>query len=992
MTPKKQTIKKSTLVPTALISGGAGFIGSHLAEALLNNKARVVVLDNYTTGKDIHINHLLSNPNFAFFNVNINEGLPSDIESVDYIFHLAGLEEYLFSKDFVNLESLFTNSLGTKNLLDLARSSSAKFLQASTIDVYQGRMSQLDINNYFGQSRFDENKFSLTEAKRFAEAVVWEYLKKFDLDVRIVRIPEVYGPRMNLEASGFLGNFLKNIIEGTDITVYGDGFEKEYYVYITDIVSGILKSLFNENTKGSIYSLVPESPVSALELAYLVRKLADGKVGIQFKPKVSEPIPQVKIPDNFNLREIDWKNRVPMREGIVRSLEWFGYTANQNNFKPAKLIQQKVDSIGRIEIPEKIDKVESISSKYSLSDVVIQPITKNDKRFIPKQKWLFKSLAIFLAAVGVFIALPLGSTVLNAKSGLDSLTKARDLIPQLESAKVVKETNGAYTSFRRAERSLAGLRWLFALTNQQERYYAIDKLLISLGDFSQGLSDLGSAGKPLEIALNSIRPDTSITLSQGSIDEASLDVSKAKNFFNLAQADFNNVKVDQLPSIISTKIPVYASVLEQSQSAVNILSALISDLPSLLGVDAQRKYIVLFQNSNEIRPTGGFIGSYGVITLDKGKLKNVIIDDIYNPDGQIDLRGISVAPPKQVTDYLGEKNLHLRNSNWSPDFTQAATAFDNLYFKVTGEKIDGYIALDLGFVKSLLKVTGPIFLAAYNETITPDNLYERTQFHSDFNYQNGSDQKKSFLTVLGEKLIEKLFSLPKDKYEALFTELGSSLEKRDVMAYLTSNQFNTVLKENNWDGGLVQTADDYLYVVNANLGGTKANYYVKNKMLYEINSLTRDGLLRATLTLDYSHTEKDNAWPGGPYKDYVRVLTQNGSKLTGLIMSVGSQPAVDLFKEAVVSKEGLYNSFATGFTLNPGHQVKLVFSYDLPSRLSLTKDRTSYQLLWQKQPGTGGDEYDFSFNPPFGMTLVNESLAKSTGILEHDLNFSVNLR
>ena len=87
-----------------LITGGAGFIGSHLAEALLNNKARVVVLDNYATGKDLHINHLLTNPDFAFFNVNINEGIPADIESVDYIFHLAGLEEYLFSKDFVDLD------------------------------------------------------------------------------------------------------------------------------------------------------------------------------------------------------------------------------------------------------------------------------------------------------------------------------------------------------------------------------------------------------------------------------------------------------------------------------------------------------------------------------------------------------------------------------------------------------------------------------------------------------------------------------------------------------------------------------------------------------------------------------------------------------------------------------------------------------------------------------------------------------------------------
>ena len=163
--PKQQTITKSSLIPTVLISGGAGFIGSHLAEYLLENKSRVVVLDNFKTGKDIHVKHLLSDKNFALYDVDINEGIPSEIQSVDYIFHLAGLEEYFYSKDYLNLESLFTNSLGTKNLLDFAKKSSAKFLLASTVDVYQGRLSQVDLGKYFGSSSGDENKFSLIEAK-----------------------------------------------------------------------------------------------------------------------------------------------------------------------------------------------------------------------------------------------------------------------------------------------------------------------------------------------------------------------------------------------------------------------------------------------------------------------------------------------------------------------------------------------------------------------------------------------------------------------------------------------------------------------------------------------------------------------------------------------------------------------------------------------------------------------------------------------------------
>src|SRR5690349_17067330 len=198
--PRKSVIKKSALVPTALIAGGAGFIGSHLSEALLAKGARVVVLDNFKTGKEIHVKHLLSHKNFALYDVDINNGIPAEIESVDYVIHLAGLEEYLFSKEYTDLNSLLTNAFGTKHLLDLAERSSGKFLLASSIDVYEGRMSQLDITDYFGKNRIDENKYMITEAKRYAEALVWEYYKKNSTNVRIVRLPEVYGPRMNLDA------------------------------------------------------------------------------------------------------------------------------------------------------------------------------------------------------------------------------------------------------------------------------------------------------------------------------------------------------------------------------------------------------------------------------------------------------------------------------------------------------------------------------------------------------------------------------------------------------------------------------------------------------------------------------------------------------------------------------------------------------------------------------------------------------------------------
>ncbi len=1023
MAPKKQTIKKSALVPTVLISGGAGFIGSHLAETLLSNDARVIVLDNYKTGNDAHIKHLLSNPNFAFYNVDINAGIPDEIESVDYIIHLAGLEEYSYSKELVNLDSLLTNSSGTKNLLDLARASGAKFLLVSTIDVYQGKLSQLDLGKYFGGDNFDENKFSLIEAKRFAEAIVWEYFKKHDIDARIVRIPEVYGPRMNLESSGSLGGYLKSIIEGSEITIYGDGFEKEYYLFITDVVSGLTKALFGPDTKGNIYSLVPDSPISSLELAYFVRKMADREVNVQFKPRIGDAPLQIRFPDVFNLKNIDWRCKVDLGEGVRRTLEWLGYSVNHNSFKPAKFIQQKIDAITataqeayRNEPKEELSSLAGVSQEgitQNTAELVKVPVPEKKKKgffpviVFPKinlfgkfSSAAIKITAVVISALCVFVALPLVTLYISANNGVKSLQKIQDSISKLDSRTAVVESGKAVSSFTRAKKSLSDIKWVFVLLQKKDNFVSYQGLLNSLEYFSEAVDSIGTALPLTNNILEILRPDTTTFYDQNVVDQIQLKISNAQRASGLAEAEAARVNPQKIPADVAAKFVVYRKSLSDIQNALVLASSLISNASDIIGSGGEKNYIVWFQNSNEIRPTGGFIGSYGIIKIDNGKLKEVTIDDIYNPDGQVDLRNIVTSPPKPIIDYLGEKKLYLRNSNWSPDFPQAAKEFDDLYFKITGNKIDGYIAVDLPFVKNILSVVGPVFLAAYNEEINAGNLYERTQFHSDFNYKDGSDQKRSFLSILGSKLLEKLFSLPKDKFPVLLTEIGNSLEQKHLLLYFMNNQFDAFLKEKGWDGSLAQTQKDYLYVVNANLGGTKANYYVKNKIGYEISSMTRDGLLRANVYLDYDHTGKDAAWPGGPYKDYVRVLTQNGTKLTGAKIIRDGQAEEDIFKDVVIAKEGQYNSFEMAFTLEPGKKVRIVVSYDLPQELSVTKESGNYNLLWQKQPGTDGDQYSFVFNPPFGMLVqsysenlkLENNTVKSEGTIQTNSDYFIKLQ
>lgn len=1042
--PKKNVIKKTALSPTVLIAGGAGFIGSHLVEIFLNNGARVIVLDNFKTGKDIHVKSYIGNPNFALYDVDINNGLPPEIESVDYVVHLAGLEEYLYSKDLTDLNTLLTNSVGTKNLLDFALSSKAKFLLVSSVDVYLGRMSQIELNEYFGKSSIDENKYMVTEAKRYAEALAWEFYKKHKLDIRIVRLPEIYGPKMNLDASGSLGRHLRDLIEGRNLTVYGDGDAAQFYLYVGDAVSGIVKSLFTEGTAGNIYSLVSQDPVTDVELAYIVKGLADREVLVNFEPKPDqkdkEPLPNK--PDMFNLKDLEWLPKVEMKDGLYKTLEWLGYQPNDHSFKPAKLIEDKqlkkrMDTVLETKPTETSDLIFSLQGvkpdiPVSAPAAPVMPTANtiptapfnhavSKINLVPKGPGIFSKLknvpafsfirnysmpilgvtAALFAAIIAFVLIPVSLSLYHAQEGAKDLKNAGKMAGSLNTVIAMDSARSAYKHFYEAKKSVAGSGWVFKLVGKGDFFYSYTRTVSSLAYFSKASYTLADAIKPFESLWETVRPDTASEIDIAAYDAARLQITNAKVDVQLAQADLKYVNANALPKELHSEIQTYTELLNLLSTNLDIGEKLVAEVPGILGAKGEKKYLILFQNTNEVRATGGFIGSYGILTFSNGKIKNLEIDDIYNPDGQIDVRNIKVTAPKQIEQYLKEDRMHLRNANWDPDFTVSASNISDLYFKVTGEQVDGVIALDLSFVRDFLRVTGPVFLTAYSEEINADNLYERTQLHSDFNYTNGSEQKKSFLTVLGSKLLEKFFSLPKDQIPALATMLLNSADSRHILISLNNSPVNALLTNNRWNGGLVTTDGDYLSIINSNVGGTKANYYVKNNYLYRVTSQTRDGLLRGIVRMEYVHTGQDGAWPGGPYTNYVRVLTQKDAKLTGATIKFSDKDTEENIMPLIeTDNSGAYKYYGYTFVLDPAKSVVLTISYDLPAKLSLTADNKEYKLFWQKQAGVDKDSAQFVFDFPLGMEVVertqgfvttNDEMQFNTD-LNNDRSFYVKLR
>lgn len=1048
---KTKIIKKSVLSPTVLIAGGAGFIGSHLAEALLEQKVNVVIVDNIDiSGKEIHIENLLKNENFAFFDADINKGLPAEIESVDYVFHLTGVETYMYS-DGWGLETLLANSLGTKNLLDFAQTCGAKFLLVSSTDVYHGLLSSQNLIHYFGKTEFEERRYSLIEAKRYAEALVWEYFKKYDLDARIVRVPKIFGPRMPLNSSDDLNSAVKDLLDDHNLRLHGEGTEKNYYLYISDAVSGMLKALFNAETKGNIYSLVTDEPYTSLEVIYLLKGMANRELNVEFKPKSGEIQQRFIEPDTSNLKEIEWEAKVDFKTGIASTLKWFGYETNEHSFKANKLIEENeknknkantiIPTAALIETQAKIEPepVKQTHGLFRKKEDIPSPTAQKPQKDITKQpakaqivqqkkpnglfRFFTTTLKVMAPIVFIAIALvgvPMAQTYYYATKARTALVTVEADMKKLDFDSAQLHANSAYLDFQKAQNSLKMSSWLFSVSGKNDMYSALQNTLNSTENFSKAIYFGTKAASPFSDIWSVLRLDLENRITSQQVADTNFYLGTAKSSLNLANAISKDIKVQELPAPMKADIEKYQQALNMTTQNINEVEAVTKNLDEIIGTEEAKKYLILFQNSNEVRPTGGFIGSYAVLEIEEGKIKNLKIDDIYNPDGQLDIKEFENPSPEPMQVLLQEEDMHIRNANWDPDFTKSAQEITQLFEEVDGTKFDGVIALDLEFVKGLLSVTGPVFLTAYNEEVSAGNLYEKTQYHSEFNYKEGESQKRAFLTVLGSKLLERTFAIPKDKTPELIEMFRKSLGERHVIINVQNDAVAGILEKYGWDGSLAKTQGDYLYVVNANLGGNKADYFVDQKLDYEVAALTRDGVLRGKVTVEYKHNGSDDAWPGGEYRNFVRVLTQAGTKLTGARLEVydengdliaitptnnqtkptvtpnaaapnktsyvlslagltreqqevyldPTQNPADLLEKAVTAKSGRYESYGFFIRVKPKQTVKLTVEYDLPEKLKVTKDTKEYSLLWQKQPGTTNDTFSFKFDAPFGRNVT----------------------
>lgn len=313
-----------------VIAGGAGFIGSHLAKRLLQEGNKVIVLDNLISGEKSNIVSLLDNPQFTFLQHDVSKpftAIADRFAEIDYIFHLASpaSPNKKSSRSFINnpLETMHANSYGTFNLLELAKEKGARFLYASTSEVYGDAEITPQPETYFGNVNPNGIRSVYDEGKRFGEAATFAYLRTYDLDVRIIRIFNTYGPFMHKDDGRVVSDFIVQALNGVPLTMFGDGSQTRSFCYVDDLVEGIIKAMFTNNTKGEVINLGNPDERTIVDLAKIVKELTNSTSEIIFEP-LPEDDPKQRRPDITKAKQLlQWEPTISLEEGLKRTIEYF---------------------------------------------------------------------------------------------------------------------------------------------------------------------------------------------------------------------------------------------------------------------------------------------------------------------------------------------------------------------------------------------------------------------------------------------------------------------------------------------------------------------------------------------------------------------------------------------------------------------------------------------------------------------------------------------
>ena len=387
-------------------------------------------------------------------------------------------------------------------------------------------------------------------------------------------------------------------------------------------------------------------------------------------------------------------------------------------------------------------------------------------------------------------------------------------------------------------------------------------------------------------------------------------------------------------------------------------------IPAFSGYPEEAHYLIMLQNNDELRPTGGFLGSYVRVDLANfGEIKKIIADDVYH----LDMPSIGIVkyePPIPINRYMNVKNWYLRDANWSPSWPQSARLIQEMFkaestaAKQNEPELDGVLAITPEFVADLLRITGPITVRG--ESYAPENMQALLQYNVEIAYKDddiSSWDRKDIINELIAALKDKLMNLPLNKYYTLAETITDSTERGDLLMYFNNPGRESAAAALGADGEIKAISGDYLMVVDANLAAFKSDSVMDKTISYNLKE--EENGLQATVRLNYQHNGGYD-WRTTKYRSYTRILAPQGSELISIDGLNAEETDTASYEDEALGK----HVFAFFWSIEPGKSRNVSIKYTLPDNLkNRLQSEKVYTLYVQRQPGSRIKNLNISLKP-----------------------------
>lgn len=461
-----------------------------------------------------------------------------------------------------------------------------------------------------------------------------------------------------------------------------------------------------------------------------------------------------------------------------------------------------------------------------------------------------------------------------------------------------------------------------------------------------------------------------------SLKDARIDIADARE-------SLGRIRLNDLPEDKRSAFATVKNTLPQIEDGLEKIDANSAAFMDMLGVNGPRKYLFLFQNNHEIRPTGGFIGSYGFLDISEGTIRKFFVDGIFDPDGQLK---VDIVPPKPIQKVSAGWSLH--DSNWFADFPLSARKAIHFYEKTGGPTVDGVIAITPELLKRLLEISGPIELPKYDVVVDSESFMEQIQREVELEYDKDQNEPKQILADLAPVLLEK--TLQFQDFNTMIRVLDAfsqSARERHILLYSSDTEIQSLYSTLGWTGEVRTAPMDYLQVVHTNVNGYKTDGVVDETVKHSAK-IEPDGSVVNTVTIHRTHKggDTEHDWFNKVNADFMRVYVPAGSELLSAkghtrefekppldydalgfrrdadVEAIEQGTRIDSESGTRIFEESGKTVFGNWVYVSPKESVTVEYVYRLPFRVSKERpdgpDIASYSLLAQKQSGSMGSRFE----------------------------------